>query len=295
MKFDFKIHGLNGGIKAVLGNIEFAFTRTQFKKNELLVINYHGTQKKYIYNFEKQIKFFLKYFEIIEPGLLNEFYQGNLKDSNKPFLLLTFDDGILNNLHAVEVLNKYKLKAYFFIVPLFVNSPPDKQKTFFTKNIRTNYNEFINNELEDFLPLDWLSINRLSNQGHQIGAHTMSHRLVSAHSSYENSVYEILECKVEIERNLTKSQKIVDGFCSIVNSLESAGSKEFELIRSKYNFHFTTLPGKNYPNSNKLFIRRVNIEAHWLFGSIKFAIGRINIFLWKERIEQYSKLINEKY
>lgn len=285
MRYNSKIHDKNHFIKNILGNLEFFLNDPAKSKNDLLVVNYHGTEKKFLTNFEKQLVFLKETYHIIAPQELHLFYESDWK-KEKQSLLLTFDDGIKNNIYALDILEKHKLKAFFFIIPGFVDTPVDQQKGFFLKNIRPIINTEIDSQTEDFLSLSWEEIKKIAAAGHSIGSHTYSHTLVK-NSSDEVGQKEIAESKHLIEKNLHLK---IDSYCSINNTLLSTGSSEKKIIHSNYKFHFTTFPGLNSKNRNPLFIKRRNIECFWLLGTIKFALGNWDLRRWKAGIETFDKL-----
>ena len=287
-----KLHDRNHIIKSVLGNAEHAFTHSGLKKNELTVVNYHGTQKKFSSNFRQQINFFQKNFTIIFPTQLQNFYGGKLT-GERPFLLLTFDDGIKNNLNAAAILSEYNLKAFFFIVPDFIDTPIESQKNYFTTHIRPKINEAIDNEMEDFTSLNWDDLKKLLSNGHAIGSHTTSHSLIAKKSSLENSSREIKDCKKMIAAKLNVPAESIDSFCSINNTLESIALKELKIIKENYSYHFTTIPGVNFPDSDPYFIKRANIESHWLSGAVKYAIGKWDVKRWGKSANEYLKILKE--
>ena len=131
MRFNINIHNRNHVLKNILGNLEHIITTVKLNKNELTVVNYHGTQKKFLANFETQLRYFKNRFHIISPEMLPVFFSGELKHIEKSLLLITFDDGIQNNLYAAEILNKHNIKAYFFIIPDFINFPSKNQNEYF--------------------------------------------------------------------------------------------------------------------------------------------------------------------
>jgi hypothetical protein len=292
MQIDFKIHLRNHLFKNILGKIEYASTHLNLHKNELYVVNYHGTQKKFLENFKEQLLFFKKEFTILSPHQLNAFYSGKL-GNNGPFLLLTFDDGIKNNMYAAALLNELRLQAYFFIVPNFINTPVENQKNYFTSCIRPDINLHIDSEPADFQSLTWEEVETLIVQGHSIGSHTSSHTLVATTASFEKSILEIKSSRERILIQLDKLSPEIDSFCSINNTLESVGEKEIKLIKEQYKYHFTTIPGVNFPSSNPLYIKRCNIESHWLNGAVKYALGKWDLKRWKKVDETYLNLLKK--
>lgn len=286
MLFNPAIHSFAHLAKTVLGHFEKMRGGLNYSKEELIVLNYHSTPAKLIADFKKQITFLRNNFNILSPAQLDDYYSGRLS-SNKCNLLLTFDDGLANNLYAAKVLDEYNLKALFFVVPDFINCPATEQKKYYLKNIRPVVNPAIDHEEEDFTALNWDALKKLIEKGHGIGAHTYTHTLVASQSSTENSVKEIVDCKTLLESRL---QIKIRSFCSINNTLESIGSKEKKLIEENYSYHFTTLPGYNAGNKDKLFIKRRNVECFWTSGSFYYALGKSDLSRWEEKIKKYNSL-----
>ena len=170
------IHSKAQLIKSVLGCIERPFFKTKGYLNprDLIVLNYHSTPLKFIDHFENQVKFYQKYFTIIGPKDLQNFYT-NPTTSKKPKLLITFDDGLSNNKYALQVLDKYQIKALLFIVPDFIESV--SQKAYYTTHIRNEINPLIDSQKEDFTALSWGELKEIIANGHLVGSHTMTHTL----------------------------------------------------------------------------------------------------------------------
>jgi peptidoglycan/xylan/chitin deacetylase (PgdA/CDA1 family) len=98
-------------------------------KNEdkqLLIFYFHGifesTKEKELHHIDPQknmtvaqfvdfIDYFLYHnYKFIVPEDLNCYLK-----NNQPYAMITFDDGYFNNMLAIEILNKYKIPATFFI------------------------------------------------------------------------------------------------------------------------------------------------------------------------------------
>jgi len=273
-------------VKNALGHFEKKCGGLRYAKNELLVVNFHSTPKKFIPHFKEQVAFLKRQFHIIAPSALIDYYNGSLRPE-KCSLLFTFDDGLKNNLYAADVLNQNGVKALFFVVPGFIDTSVNEQKRFYLQNIRPHIDPAIDGEPEDLTAISWQELKVLRAAGHEIGAHTLTHTLLARNSSLQNSENEILVCKTRIETELNCK---VDAFCSINNTLESTGKKEKELIEKNYAFHFTTLPGYNAPDPNRHFIKRRNVECFWPKGAFYYALGRSDLRRWMHKIETYQNL-----
>lgn len=271
-----------------LGKTEYFFTGTSHPSNELLVVNYHGTQKKFLNNFKRQLDFFQKRFRLIAPSEIHMYYEEKLVD-DQPLLLLNFDDGIKNNLHAASILNERKINAFFFVIPDFIDTSPENQHAYFMKNIRPVINEQIDSGKEDFMAMNWTELKDLVNHGHCIGSHSKTHALVASHATDEIRQQEIVNSKKIVAEKLAISEDAVHSYCSPNESTLSTGKKEMDLIIQNYMFFFSTYPGSNLPDKNRYFIRRSNIEIHWTIGAVLYAIGRWNRWRGKKRINDFKE------
>lgn len=279
MKYNYKIHNLPHVFKSVLGALlSFDFLQP---KNQLIVLNFHGTQKKFLSNFISQINFLKQHYDIISPSELEDLIANKKKHTGNK-MVITFDDGIKNNLHALSYLHSQNISAYLFIVPEFINTHSNKQTNYFTKNIRPIVNKDIDTVEEDFLALSWDELNLLSSY-HTIGCHTLTHTMLKDSLSSDDLKKELIESKQIIESNLKIN---IQSFCSINNTLSTVGKQEALLIKQNYNYHFTTFGGIN-KNYNPLIIERINVESHWLLGAVKFALTRFEFNRWKQKIDTY--------
>ncbi|CAN5882197.1 polysaccharide deacetylase family protein [soil metagenome] len=286
MNYTSSIHDIKHLVKAVLGRAEYITSGLKLPGSDLLVLNYHGTQKKYLGEFEKQLNFLQQHFEFVSPEFLNGFYSGNIADK-KPKVLITFDDGIRNNMYAAELLAARGIKALFLIVPGFVDCAESEQHAYFIENIRPVIHTAIDNEPEDTTSLSWEELRKISAMGHGIGSHSYTHTLVTGNFSQEESEKEIISSK----KRITEMLGIVPGsFCAPNNSLLSCGKQEMELIKKEYRYFLSTFPGSNTENKNPYFIKRSNVEAHWMEGAFIRAIGIKDRKRWISRIEAFRKI-----
>lgn len=286
-----KIHSKSLIIKSILGRVERPFWKVfkYFEKNNLVVLNYHSTPIKFKDEFEKQILFLKKHFNFLNPSEIDDFYNNSRSQVNsKPLLLITFDDGLKNNLHATEILDKYQIKALFFIVPDFVNSL--NQKDFYLKNIRPIINHNIDEEEEDFTAMNWKELDDLVKNGYSIGCHSMTHVMCKGDQNFDNLNNEIINSKIEIESRLNIK---LNSFCAPNNSLESINNASMKMIMDKYDYFHATFPGLNNYKTEKYFIKRSNIEVFWPLGAVIYAIGKSERKRWKESVSNFDKLINE--
>lgn len=285
-----KIHSQSLIIKSILGRVERPFWRVfKYFEKKLFVLNYHSTPIKFKDEFEKQIIFFKKHFNFLNPNEIDDFYNNSRTQVNsKPLLLITFDDGLKNNLNAIEILDKYQIKALLFIVPGFVNSL--SQKDFYLKYIRPIINKNIDEKEEDFTAMNWKDLDDLVKNGHSIGCHSMTHVMSRDDQNFDNLNNEIINSKIEIESRLNIK---LNSFCAPNNSLDSINNSSMKIVSQNYEYFHSTFPGVNSSNTNKLFIKRSNVEVYWPLGAVMYAIGKSERKRWKDSVDGFEKLIKE--
>lgn len=286
MRMNSKLHSKSIILKALIGQVTLPFKNLSYSSEELIVVNYHSTPKKFIPNFKHQLNLFKKHFNIINANELDNYFEGKLI-SNKPNLLFTFDDGLKNNLYAAEILKQNNITAFYFLVPDFIDTEKTKQKNYYLKHIRPIVNTAIDSEPEDFEALSWEEGKQLMKDGNIIGSHTQTHTIIGGKYSEEVIKKEIIGSKKYIEQMIGIK---INAFCSINNTLLSVGKFEKKLIKENYTFHFTTLPGYNSTSKSTQFIKRRNIECFWPDGAVYFALGKSDLIRWQKKIEAYNQL-----
>jgi len=93
-----------------------------------------------------------------------------------PYLAVSFDDGIRNNLKAAQIMEEFGIRACFFVCPSIVGETDPVKITKFCK-------EKMHKPPLEFL--DWKDIELLLSKGHEIGSHTMTHSNLAALSGDE--------------------------------------------------------------------------------------------------------------
>jgi peptidoglycan/xylan/chitin deacetylase (PgdA/CDA1 family) len=114
--------------------------------------------------------------------------EGNI---DKPYIVISSDDGLKNNVTAARILNANGISACFFICPAIVGEKNNERVAEFSK-VRL-----------DFPPvqfMDWNEVDQLMKMGHEIGGHTMNHVNLGKVSP-EIAQTEISECKNILDRH----------------------------------------------------------------------------------------------
>jgi len=104
-------------------------------------------------------------------------------DINRPYVAISFDDGLKNCLRAAQIMSEFGLKACFFLcISIIGETDYYRIKEFCSSKLYQPPLEF----------LSWDDIELLLKQGHEIGSHTMTHSNM-AQLSAEQIQTEIVE------------------------------------------------------------------------------------------------------
>ena len=151
----------------------------------------------------------------------------------------------------LPILEKYNLKATFFINPMSV----ENQKSSLTKS-------FISNNLQVDLQkriMSWDMLRKIKDLGHIVGSHTYSHANLKGLRKSKLK-YEIVDSKVKIESELNTD---CDFFVFFFGNDNYFDENSINLVTKNYKFGFTSgLYGKYYYKNNKKILTRRHFECN---------------------------------
>lgn len=271
--------------KSWLGSIERLFANASAHKGELTVLCLHSTPAFLLPRFRALVKRWKKEYTFLHPHELVAFHQHPERYQQGPYLLLSFDDGLLNNYASARILQEEHISALYFAVPKFIDA--DNQDHYYRTFIRDYVDQAIDFQPEDTQAMSWAQLRELLSWGHVIGCHSMSHQLKSGMKESELEE-ELLFSKQVIEQQL---QVKVEHFASPNNSLLSTDTFSCSMIEQHYLLHHTTIPGTNKESGKPAsVVFRRNVEVHWKMGSIAYGMGHWDLKRWQSRQQEMCGL-----
>jgi len=139
-------------------------------------IYFHETNKDELDDIEEIIKYFKKLGYVF---LTISNFNKNLNNNEKN-LAITFDDGFSNWIDVIPIFDKYEIKSTFFMNTIqFTQESKEK----FLSDIKCLNESYLINETDT---------EKIQKQGHEIGAHTHSHKTLK-NINKEQFYYEINE------------------------------------------------------------------------------------------------------
>lgn len=136
--------------------------------------------------FEKQMKYLKANFEVITVSEYVRRIEKSLIKGDE--ICVTFDDGFKDNyIYALPILNKYRLKASFFLTTKHIE---DDVPFPWMPMDRGGRDDFSRNP-ERWLPLSWKEVKDMMDSGMEFGTHTHTHRDSLSNLSLEDAKKEI--------------------------------------------------------------------------------------------------------
>ena len=272
-----------------IGNIDSAILaclHSYYSNNIIRAINYHYTPFSNASNLEHQLQFYCEYFSNVSLADLDTFYDTKRWTKQKPGLLISFDDGLSSNYHiAAPLLEKYGFTGWFFIVPDFISCPEGQQEEFAQANFINYYRQ---DPRQRPLAMSWPEIIDLDKRGHVIGSHTQTHFRMGGQPSQDRIEQEITQSKWGLEEKLGHEVNI---FAWVGGEIENYHSKTAHCIKQAgYKYSFMTNSALIHPTSDKLQMRRTQIEAWWPLNIVTFQLSGILDFLYTFKVRYVNKL-----
>ena len=237
--------------RRILGSFLNPFLSLLPSKKGLVILTLHSIPENRYKWFDSFINYISQQYGFIDP--VNLKYEFS-KFDGPPRILLTFDDGFYSNRVLAEtVLEKYGVKALFFVTEDFLG---DQKSISFVREMFYPNSPLKNLSRADCLPMAWSDVTWLSRNGHMIGAHTRSHPVLSELIDHDNLVDEIVTSADRIEEKVGSK---VDCFAFPFGAVESVNGKVTSISNNRFDFVFSNIRGSASESPGKKFIFRQNI------------------------------------
>ena len=255
------------------------------KKNFVRILNYHNIPKEFSNNFEKQIVFLKKNYNILTPSDFEKIIiKKKCKGKN---ILFTFDDGyksIKNK--AFSILDKHKIKSIFFVIYDFSKlTNTHEAKWFIKEKIFPNHKDY---NLDNDSNLNIRDIKELISSGHSIGYHTKSHFDLGLTNDEKLLKNEISDNLANFEQDL--GGYIIKHFAFPIGSPQNINNLSYKIASLKYNYLYSGVRGDNLKiiGSRKIF-RRDEISPNYSIQLLKAILNGSADFFYRNKLKELDK------
>jgi peptidoglycan/xylan/chitin deacetylase (PgdA/CDA1 family) len=242
-------------------------------------INYHDVPAQEAGQFEEQLRYYAKHFSPISYQDLIHFHQGNW-ESNKPGLIISFDDGFRSASEVVApLLEKYGFTGWFFIPPGLIDMPVNIQPEEAAKHRVFPKSQTYKDQR---IFLTWEQIIELDKK-HVVGCHTASHCRLKSTLTTKQLFDEVIDSKKVLENKLQHSVQV---FAWVGGEEMSYSREAAKTIRNaNYEIVFLTNNLLIRPSTDSHLLNRTNIESDFSPALMRFQLSGILdiIYTFKRR------------
>lgn len=257
------------------------------KKPQLRVLIFHYITSDQYEKFENLIIKLSKNFEIISPDEFKEIINRK-KKIYKDSILLSFDDGYKSQFKASKILNKYKIKAVFFITLNFIELKSKKKiKQFLLNNLGVS--KTLDKEFLNIKNMSISDVSNLINTGHKIGAHTFNHSDLP-NVSLNVQKQEIINYKKSFYKKF--KTRDIKNFAFTFGGVKNLDLSSLQMALNAYNFVHTGIRGNNFNNKQKLIFRD-NCDLHLSISEIFFFLNGFGDFYYAIKRNSLNKILKK--
>jgi peptidoglycan/xylan/chitin deacetylase (PgdA/CDA1 family) len=225
------------------------------------VLYFHATRPAFAAQFRRQLTWLHQHFDIIDfAGLKQRFESAERPQTDRPAVLLTFDDGFVSNHDvAAPLLEEFGMRGVFFVAPTFTLAGDESSRAFFATQLHGKPERYERAMTPD-------EIGALAERGHTIGNHTFSHARLSATPEADYH-HEIVDAAALIE---SWTGRPVETFAwpYAWNAITPAAHR---LAAERHAYCFSPCAGVVDPRSDSpSLLWRTNAEADRSFGEFRF-------------------------
>lgn len=235
--------------------------RKQFaaKSNRILV--YHLILPEDRRRFEEHILFLKNHYRLVTANML---YKERCAISSLPLAAITFDDGFrILMADALEILEKHKVKATFFIPTGFVALYRDAKQAG-EYSLRAHYYQ---HPLEPMTPDD---LRALKLAGHEIGSHGVSHVRMST-LDRDAAMCDLRDSQSQLSAWLGEP---VAGFAYPYGDMSNAFGRPPEWVAGAgYEYGVTLQRGPVTGKSNPMALPREHAEGNWRVEDVAYFLN----------------------
>lgn len=258
-----------------------------FLKSRIIVLIFHEIKETEINRFRILMQFIDKFFSFITPTEFEDFVHKKNHSTGARFLI-TFDDGFISSKNAInKVLDPMGVKAVLFICSEYIKKPESEVAEFIKDNFFFKADDSY--AIKERWPLRNEDLVELHENGHKIGAHSVSHQVLSSITG-EKLEKEVKEVKEDLCGLLNDK---VEWFAYPFGGIAYINEESMTLIKNNYTYNFSGIRGEVKSDQDILCIPRcpVNIKAT-LITQLSEIVGVTNFF-HKKKLNKIIKYKNQ--
>lgn len=270
------LHGL--GLCAAGRRLQAAWLRPHLR-----ILNYHDVPPSRAQAFERQVARFAERYQPVGLAELLALHAGTWH-SERPGLLLTFDDGLRSHADVVApVLERHGFRGCFFVPVGFVDTPVPEQVAW----ARAHQIQATDEYGDGRVALTWQDVRRLDAR-HVIGCHTWNHVRLRETLSPAELDREIVQARERLAAELGHE---VDVFAWVGGEEWSYSAAAARVIREAgFRISMMTNNAAMRPGCDLLQLQRTNVEASFPDALVELALSGFYDLLYRGKRARVNRL-----
>jgi len=184
---------------------------------------------------------------------------------DQPYLTVTFDDGFQSCIEAASVMTQMGISACFFVNPSSIGlTDPRAIEQFNRERLMCEFRGF----------MTWSDLERLKQQGHEIGSHSMTHANLGC-ATIEKVNDELIKSRDELKRRVGSVEHFAWPYGQFEHFSAAAAKAVFD---AGYGSCASGQRGSHGPSKTPgtlpPCIRRDHCMANWPINHIKYFVAR---------------------
>jgi peptidoglycan/xylan/chitin deacetylase (PgdA/CDA1 family) len=247
-------------------------------------INYHDVPPAQAEAFSRQLDLYAEHFECVDAEKLLALQRGEWR-SDRPGLILTFDDGLRSHADVVAPLLEARGWVGWFMVPFAFVAAPEEDQSAYAERYKIGHSGFDYGDSR--IALSWEDVRRLAGS-HVLGCHGLTHRRLADTLGPAELEKEVPGAKALLE---AEAGSPVEVFAWIGGEEPSYSRGAAEAIaEAGFRMSFMTNNAPIRPGCDLLQLQRTNIESWDSEEVVRFQLSGILDVLYRGKRNRVNRL-----
>ena len=247
-------------------------------------INYHDVPPTDAEAFSRQLDFYDEHFECVDLEKLLALQRGEW-DSDRPGLILSFDDGLRSHADVVAPLLEARGWVGWFMVPFGFVAAPEESQIAYAEQYKIGHSRFDYGDSR--IALSWDDARRLA-ESHVLGCHGLTHRRLADTLGPAEIEDEIPGAKSRLEAETGYPIHVFAWIGGEETSYSRAAAKA--IAEAGFRMSFMTNNEPIRPGCDLLQLQRTNIEARDPEQVVRFQLSGIMDLLYRAKRNRVNRL-----
>ena len=247
-------------------------------------VNYHDVPPRDASGFERQLDFYAEHFECVGPGELLALQRGEW-ESDRPGLILSFDDGLRSHADVVAPLLEARGWVGWFMVPFSFVETAASAQTAYAEEHKIGHSGHSYGDSR--IAASWDDVRRLASR-HVVGCHGLTHQRLGDSLTSVEIEQEIPIAKSRLEAELGSESQVFAWIGGEESSYSRTAARA--IAQAGFRMSFMTNNAPIRKGCDLLQLQRTNIEAWDNEAIVRFQLSGVMDLLYRGKRDRVNRL-----